>query len=225
MISGAQRASGPTLSVGRAAPLPRPTNLGNTDPANLRRDPVDGQLFDVTKLTVWLDPVASRADLEALLVPLGAAIVGEIPAFNQYLVELPTTTITALEAVTAATPPEQSRSACRPQHHPAVRADDRFARSVRNLAELDALQRGRLRAGTDVRSDSGHSKYAALHRRRQPSPGQSRGHRLGLQSGADQASSRHRVGRSSSSCCVPTRRREPSRRRRHSRTSPAMAPT
>ena len=99
VISGAQRVQGPIFAVGRTTPLPRATNNATFSPAAVRRDPVDGQLFEVTKLSVWLDPVATRADLEALLAPLNGTIVSEIPALNQYLVELAgITTIAANDA-------------------------------------------------------------------------------------------------------------------------------
>ncbi len=99
VVSGAQRAEGPAFQVGRAGPMPRSANRSVLNPAAVRRDPVDGQLVDAEHVSVWLDPVASRADLELALPAIGGTIVGEIPAFNQYYVELAgNTSLDALEA-------------------------------------------------------------------------------------------------------------------------------
>ncbi len=89
VISGTHRAAWPSFTVGRTGALPEPTLGVTTNPDAVRFDPISGQIFDVTKILVSLDPVATRAQLETIIAPLGASIVAEVPMANQYLVELP----------------------------------------------------------------------------------------------------------------------------------------
>ena len=98
VISGARRTTGPQFLVGRTEALPPPTMTAGLTPGGLRRDPADGEIFDVTKLLVWLQPESTRAQLDALLATMGGRVGGAVPSQNQFYLEFPgTTTIAALE--------------------------------------------------------------------------------------------------------------------------------
>lgn len=91
VIATARRATGPAFDVGQSGPLPRPTWQAG-DPANVRFDPVTEQRVDVTRLAVTADALTTRAQVEALIVPLGGIIAGTNPVLNSYLVEFPANT-------------------------------------------------------------------------------------------------------------------------------------
>jgi PKD repeat protein len=84
VVSLARDVVGPRFAAGTTSrppiTMPRPNR------AALRLDPISGIVLDPTRLTIVADAVVTRAQIEALVAPLGGTIVGATPAVNAYLV-------------------------------------------------------------------------------------------------------------------------------------------
>ncbi len=85
VISGDRSAIGPRFTTGRTV-VPLSFSIPS-DPASRRYDPLSGSIVDVRRLWVDVDATVDRGRVDALLSPLGGAVVGLITTLNRYLVE------------------------------------------------------------------------------------------------------------------------------------------
>jgi hypothetical protein len=98
VLASGGTAIGPQFTTGRtAAPdaFLRPRNF-----AAARHDPLSGATVDVTRLAAVVDPLATQADVEALIGPLKGVIAGHFPESRTYVLEFTgNSTLRGLEAL------------------------------------------------------------------------------------------------------------------------------
>ena len=85
VISLGREAAGPVFMTGHAGPVPAGT-IAPSDDANYRRDPVDDNILDITRLKVQFAPSTTREQVQQIADGLGGTIVGFIPRSNQFWV-------------------------------------------------------------------------------------------------------------------------------------------
>ena len=99
VISGTRRVDGPQFAVGNAGPLPAGT-AAPADPAARRFDPVIGQVIDVTRLRVYLDPLVTSDGTSALAARFSGRVVGENAVLGYVILEFPgNRTLEGLDAI------------------------------------------------------------------------------------------------------------------------------
>ncbi len=85
IVVRARDALGPVFTSGNG-PAP-PAAVTSSSSASLTVDPSTNELTLIDRLTVTVDPLARRAEIESLAARVGAAIVGVIPPLHLYVFE------------------------------------------------------------------------------------------------------------------------------------------
>ena len=95
---GTLKVKGPVFDTGIAGPPPTaiaaPPNL-----ESMMADPETGEVVSASRLLIRFRSGVSRAEVDTLVTPLGGAIIGRLPARNEYQIQFGTKNLYELESV------------------------------------------------------------------------------------------------------------------------------